>query len=241
MGTGSFGGGGSGGSGVGSDGGIGAYRFKNGQFISATVSSDTAKKEIQRKLRGLPTEYIKNQFGSPLVRSSYEEIFKLSRCINDENPCEVLSREYMIDEGERFLFRWVDKIMASYQQHEPNSNVRDLVRICLEDFLVRALDNDIDLYLNGTCVQVLAKLNRSVFRSTSGHFLGNMVWRVLEREYEKQQPQVQVQIQQQSQILANQVIHSFEERFLKKKQVTHRDFFRIVQENIGWFVEELKK
>jgi hypothetical protein len=153
----------------------------------------------------------------------------------------VLSREYMIDEGARFLKRWVDEIMAKYQQLEPNSNVRDLVRIYLEDFLIRAVDNDIDLYLEGTCVQVLAKLERSVFSSTSGYFLGNMVWRVLEGEYEKQQTQVEVQIRQQSQILADQLIHSFEERFLEKNKVTYRDFFRIVQENIGWFVEELRK
>lgn len=241
MGTGSFGGGGSGGSGYGSDGGIGIYSFEKGKFVSKIAKSDTVKEELQKKLRKFPKDYVKSRFGSRLVQSSYEEIFKLSRYVYEEDPCKALASEYRIDEGEGFFIRWVEKIMDNYQQHEPNTNIRDLVRICLEDFLVNALGDDIDFYLRGTCTQVLAKLNQAVFKSTSGYFLGYMIRRILEREYEQQQPSVQIQIQKQSQILADKIIRSFEQQFLTERQVTHRDFFRIIQKNIDWFVEELRK
>jgi hypothetical protein len=239
MGTGSFGGSGGGGSGRSSIRGIWYYHFENGKPSGRTESGTDAKEEIKNTLRKFSKDYVNSRFGSPLVKSSYEEIFSFSKYLEEENPCEAIATEYGVEDGKGFLPRWIAKIIEDHQEDEPNTNIRDLTRMCLEDFFLNALNNDIKLYLEGNCAEVLAKLNTTVLESTSGYFLGQLIRRILECEYEQQQPEAQTFIQKQSQILADQIIKSFEREFIKKGEFTYRDFFKVVQKKVGWFMKEL--
>lgn len=251
VGTGSFGGGGGGGFGGGGSGGSGGYGggsggycFKDGNYVPAVAKPATVKREVQKTLRRLSKYshgYLDGQFGSPLVRSIYEEVFSFRRSTYSEDPCGALAEEYGIQDGPGFLLRWVDALMEKYQDLESDIKVQGTARTCLEDFLVKALGDNLDLYLTGTCSETLARLDPKIFRSTSGYFLGNLVWRVLERECERQQPEVEVQIRRESQVLADRVIASFEERFLRKGSTGYRDLFRVIQENPDWFRKELRK
>lgn len=92
----------------------------------------------------------------------------------------------------------------------------------------------------------MAKLNQKFFKSTSAHFLGILIWRLLERQGESMTDEVQMQLQDVTQERADRIIRSFEKKFLHSKfrdreQVTYRDLFLIVQENMPWFVEELRR
>ncbi len=242
MGTGSFGGGGGGSSGIGgSSSGIGGYYFKDGKPIFVSIDSATAKKEIRLLLCKIPKDYLEKLFTSPLVRSFYEELFSFSQCTYLKEPCKALATEFKIKEGLNFLIRWVGSIMDKYQKLELNAKFRDIAQICIADILMKALGDDLELYFSGTCAQVLAKIDRRIFKSTSGYFLGNMIWRMLERESERQQLNVRIQIQKESQILADRIIHSFEERFIKSREAHYRDFFCVIKQNFRWFIQELRK
>lgn len=244
MGTGSFGGIGSGGSGrssrISGEWGLG-YLFKNRKLIPADSSSSAARKEIRRILKKIPKNYIEKQFSSPLVLSMYDELFNFSKCMSSKDPCTVLAATYEISDGPGFLLRLVGILIHKYQQSEIDAKVRDLASLCLEDFLIKTLGDDLDLYLKGTCTQVIKKIDQKVFKSISGYFLGNMTRRVLQREYEIKQPDVEFQIQKESQILADKIINSFKKRFIEKGGVSYRDFFHFIKKNFNWFLGELRE
>lgn len=158
-----------------------------------------------------------------------------------ENPCDMLAKQHNISASSGFLFRLVTALMDKHKGLISSIKAQEMARECIEDFLIRALDNNLELYLYGTCEQVLEKLNRQLFNDTSRYFLGNMIWRVLEREFERHPPEVQTQIQKESQNLADQVIRSFERKFIGRENIHYRDLFRIIHKDIDWFREELRK
>jgi hypothetical protein len=261
MGTGSIGGGGAGGgSGAGSIG-LGEYRFDGATLVSPVMSQDDIRKKVRSKLRSLSKDYVKKQFGSPLVRAVYEELFVFSRCAfsttskekvqsqqldlanSDEMvsaSCAALCAEYKIDSGRGFLTNWKEMIRTKYEQSEFDQTVWGNVNLCLEDFLLKAVGDDLNLYHYGTCAQVIRGLRQNIFKSTSGYFLGQLIWRVLDRQYPRQDPGIALQLRRASQEVADRVIESFEMRF-KGKGVGYRDLFGIIQSHPDWFREELRK
>ena len=242
MGTGSFGGGGGGGGGGLGSGGLGpSFQSSDGKPVSVAPNLDVVSAEVTSVFKKLNKDYIAKQFGSDLIRSIFEELFVFGEAVKSANPCAALKAKYGVSQGEGFLQNWVSLVMKKYSAAEPNVKVRDVARMTIDGFLTKAIGDDEDLYLDGTCQEVVAKIDRNIFHSTSGHFLGLMIWRVVEREYERQQPRVQVRFEEAAQKLANGVIEAFKGRFVDPKNAEYKDFFRVVQENPDWFVQELKK
>ncbi len=103
-----------------------------------------------------------------------------------------------------------------------------------------AVGNDLDLLLDGTSKEILPKLRRKVFDSTSGHFLGLMLWHIIDREKERLPLPKEVQLKKVTQQMANSLVRAFEHKFYAKEQTTHRDLFRVFCENFDWLLRELR-
>jgi hypothetical protein len=84
-----------------------------------------------------------------------------------------------------------------------------------------------------------------VFDRTSNNFLGIMIKRMLERQGESMPPDVEIQLQDVAQDAADRIVRSFENKFLHKKfrgePITYQKLFLIIQENMPWFIEELRR
>ena len=113
--------------------------------------------------------------------------------------------------------------------------------MCLEDFLLKALGNDIDSYLSADGATIVEKLDESIFKSASGYFLGALVWRVLERDAETLPHDNEALLRDVSQKLADRIVYEFEQKFKNVEQVTHRQIFRVFQENPDWLIGELRR
>ena len=244
MGSGSYGGGGGGGGGTGGTGGNAAgpgYRFKAGKLFSRKKARSTLEKEVHQTIRKLPKEYLMNYFASSLLRGVYEQLFQLSVEIFQNKSWKGVAKNYGVGSGEGCLTDWVDAVVKTFQTSEPNQKVRETVRICLEDFLTRALGNDPDLLLYGSSADVLKKLDQKTFNSTSAFFLGNVIWRLIERERESEPTEVEHNLWGVAEDKANQIVDSFSRKFRGKEQTTYRDLFKIIQQNNDWFLQELRK
>ncbi len=241
MGSGSFGGGGGGGSGGGGRSGGGGYRFKDGKAVSGGASASKVEKEVQRIRGKLPKDYALKMFCSPLIQAVYAHLFELSVHIFQNRSWKTVTERFGVPSGPGCMLQWVNAVLAQSEGQESNSKVRDTARIALENFVVAALGNDSDLYIYGTAEQILNALDKKVFDSTSGYFLGFLLHRVIERELEAMTENTEQQIAGVTQQLADKIVHSFESKFWAKDQTTHRDLFRVVQENPDWFWNLLRK
>lgn len=253
MGTGSGGGGGSGAGaggsgsgGVGSGAGFGGYRFIRGEDGEKRIAGVTGEAEpirvsIQRVLHGIPKTYLRKQFGSPLVGRIFRELCSFDQSMDPANPCESLASEYGIEVGQGFLVQWINRLMDAFQHEELNSKMRATARMTAEDFLISALGDDLELYVLGTCQETVPRLDRRIFDRTSEYFLGHMIWRVIEREYERQPVDVQERMKEECRGLAERIVEDFEGRFVEAGEATDCDLFDVIQEQMDWFVQKLRE
>jgi hypothetical protein len=268
MGSGSYGGGGGGGGGGsgagggssgsgggGSSSGAGGrngnraivkmrgYSFRSGRPTSAEVSAAKARDAVRSafaKLSRDARKYVLAQFCSPMVRRVFEQVFLLAAPVFQDRRWDLVADHFNVGRGRGCLREWVEHVIGEAAAEEPSLKVRETIRMCLEDFLVTALGNDIDTYLSGDGNAVVQRLDKKVFDSASGYFLGALIWRVLEREIERLPETSEAQLRNASQRLADQIVGEFEHKF-KSGQVTHRQIFRVLQDNQEWLVEELRK
>lgn len=250
MGTGSYGGGGSGsgGSGSGRYGGWGGgkwkgYIFKNKKLVVLKLNKKNVRIKIKSKLRQITNQYLDNQFCSKLTNGAYQELFTVASIVYRANSSIELAKQYNIEPGSGFIRQLVNAIVEKYRLLENNLKVQETIRTSLEDFFIKALGDNltaIDLYINGTSSQILAKLDKSIFKHTSGFFLSKLLWRIIEREIERQPEEIQSLYSEISEEIANKIITSFEDVFIPKGKM-HRDLFNVIQDDPEWFRRELRK
>lgn len=237
MGSGSFGGGGGG---LGFSGG-GGYRFEKGKITGVAQAQTQVQAEVKQILSKLSKEYLHHYFSSPMLRSIYEQLFILSVHVFQNQTWQGVKDEYGVDDGPGCLSQWVDALILKGEEQEPNQKVSETVRMCLDDFLIRALNNDLDMYLNGTGDQIIQNMKQEVFNNISGHFLSGLVWRVLQRDKERLNTESEAQLQDAAHTIAGRIIGSYERKFYAKKQNTWRDLFKVIDQNKEWFVKELRR
>jgi hypothetical protein len=245
MGTGSFGGfGGGGGSGTGGfRSGAGGYVSRNGAIKAATIAREQMRAEVRAVLKAMPREYVVRYCASPFTQAAFEEMFWLRVELQENQRWDNLHERFGIDGGPGCLFRFAGAIYRIFAPSEPDQRVRESASTSLEDFLLRLVRDDIDVFLHGDAKAVLENLDPAVFKTTSGHFLMFLFWRMLERESERLPPESELQLRDIAQEIADRVIGKFEVRHLGKPygdraQTTYRDLLRVLA-NEEWFRMEL--
>ena len=229
--------------GGGGGGGTRGYSFRRGKGKTSASSETRAQQTVRNSLAKLARDsknYLVGQFCSPMVKRVFEQLFLLPSPVFRDRRWELVARQFGTSSGPGCLHEWVEKLVAEAASEEPNPKIRETARMCLEDFLITALDDDIDVYLSGDGDAVVKKLSEDRFKSTSGYFLGALIWRVLEREVETLPQDKELQLRQTSQVLADRLVHEFERKF-KTGPVTHRQIFRVFQENPDWLIGELRR
>jgi hypothetical protein len=244
--SGSAPGGGAAKSGVGSKGGPGGGSLlgrviidDNGEIHDPVAPLDIDK-AIGEILGTSPREYLEKQFCNPILRSVYEQLFRLSVEIFQNKSWDGVSKYYGVPDGPGCLMRWSNAVIDRCRKDEPNRKAQEIARICLDDFLILALDKDYDLFISGSSKQILSKLNQKVFGSTSGYFLGLLIWRIMERERERLPASTEIRLREASQVRADRIINKFTRDFKDKEQTTYRDLFRVICENLSWFITEMR-
>jgi hypothetical protein len=248
MGSGSFGGGGggvirAGSGGTGAIGGGGGYRFKKDKVISTKPLVSKTEKIVKETLAKLPREYALKMFGSPMVRGLYEDLFELAVHIFQNRSWQGLEERYGVPGGPGCLLAWAQSVIARRRSEEPNFKISETAGLALEDFLMAALGNEIDRYVSGDTTEILEHLDKNRFDSTSSYFLAFLIKRTLAREpsFATVPEGTEAQISQIAEQTADRIVRSFESKFYGKQQTTHRDLFRLIQEQPDWFLEQLRK
>lgn len=247
MGSGSFGGGGGGGGGGGITGrpvggsGFGGYRFKLGRFFSSLPGFSKIEKTARRVRKKLPNEYVTKTFGSPAVRSYYEELFDFFRLAFQNKDWRDIAARYKVRPGRGCLLEWVHLIVKQVSPTEHNSKISDSARLAFEDFFVFALGSKSDLYLSGSDREILATLDKTVFEHASEVFLGFFIKRVIEREVEAIVPGAEPQVIKAAKKTSREIVLDFERRFLGAERTSHRDLFRVIQTEPNWFLQQFRQ
>ena len=247
MGSGSGGGGGSGaGAGGGGGGGTwsaaGRYEFHGRTAAERQGSENRLQKSVRETFAKLARnrEYVLSQVANPLVEAAYHELFRLKIELVDNKAWTGVRSAFGVEDGPGCLQRWVRAVLAAHQQLSADQRLRAMLRVALDDFLLKALQDDLDAFADGDSKAVMAKLDTRVLKSTSGYFLGFLLGRLLYRETERLAEAAEMDIQGVAQEKADVIIGSFEQKYHDKNQTTYRDLFSVIRQNPDWFIEKLK-
>ncbi|MDT5355267.1 MAG: hypothetical protein QOJ56_3799, partial [Mycobacterium sp.] len=124
-------------------------------------------------------DYFVRQFCNPAIQRAYAVAFAVWR-----DP-RALAAASGIDPGPGFLIRLMEHLADSWRITEPDQRLRDTARETLEEFILRAIGDNTAVYIQGNYSEVAAHIDRDVTKSTSGHFIGALLRRLISRERER--------------------------------------------------------
>lgn len=160
-------------------GGVGHYTFAP-DGVSSTVDSDRLDFDVRHILASrVRREYFRRQLCSATLEVSFKLGIELC-----EDTCAVAER-FEVPDGPGVLPAVVEAVAAEGRAVEPDQRLRDVARNVLEDFLMLAVGDDLDVYLTGDCRQVQAALRDEIAEQAPAQYLGRLLWRLLEREIER--------------------------------------------------------
>ncbi|MDX8501809.1 hypothetical protein RFM99_25765 [Mesorhizobium sp. VK4C] len=251
MGTGSFGGAGSGalgrsGSGAGTRSivdrikaafGGGAAEFFS--WRSSGVGPDAAKADqlVRDTLKGRNVGgFLLKVLTSATVNGCFDDLFKLSAMLRD-GQWEPIAAEFGIGNGPGCFADLASRMLERNQGG--GETAREVANSTILDVLIAVCGSD-DLFLDGTADQILASVHVEVLDSLSGHFLGALLWRDLQRELPPLQAAEIPVVKDAAQRLADHLIERFDRRF-HADGVSHRDLLRTVTDNQQWTLDKLRE
>lgn len=186
-----------------------------------------------------------NQFSSPILNHAYKALFDLSFDLFQRKSWDKIQEKYGIDAGAGCLRRWVTSVLDEHKEDTPDN--RKLAKIVLDSFLIKALKNNFDTYLEGDANTILKAANRKIFDSTSSNFLGLVLGQSLKGQIHGINVKNEDFIQTSATLQANKIIYHFEKQFKDKPyksvgidQVSYHNLFDVFSQEKEWLKKEFK-
>jgi hypothetical protein len=245
-GGGTAGGGGGGGGTAGGGGGGGRTAGGGGSGVATagvtadTAALDTVRDALKKQLQfGNP--YVTRQFCSLLTDAVYRTLFELSVVFFVNRDWRPIEHKYGVGPGPGCLNALARVIVDRATVTEPDKRVRQVVQLGLDDFFVRALRGNLSTYIGGNAEEVLARLDRKVFDSTSGYFLGFLLLEIVRKTVERPSAEFGDGLRHAAQRVADDLVEAFRRKFYQVNGILYNDLFRVACENREWFFAELRK
>jgi hypothetical protein len=246
SGSGGGGGGGSGGATAGGGEGYGGYQVKGGRLLVHNADATEKAEALRSVLKKLRPEYLHEQFVDSTARDVYHELslINVDLCIN--RSWNGISRRLDVDDGQGCLPRLATALMRRLEGEDRNKKSRSFVRIALENFLLRSLGDDSQLFLSGSSEQVIRHLNHGVFEHQSSLFLGDLLYEIVRAEERALPPQVKLALRGVVQATADRIVSDFEKRFKGKAlgnipQISYGHLFDVIGSEEDWFLDQLRR
>lgn len=174
------------------------------------------------------------------VRKCYEELFNLSVLLGQQRDWTSVKEQYGVPDQPGCLSALADAVVARHGA-EGTEIQRELASTAVLEVLVTAVGQDDDLFMEATADQVFDAIDRDVFRSLSGHYLGAVLGHELEREVPPLLQAERQVVRQAAQERADYLIRSFEGRYRGQEQFTHKRLLAIAADERAWVEDKLRK
>jgi hypothetical protein len=247
MGTASSGGSG-GGSGMRSGGGDGGGGYYSSDGNMSTKAFDAAgiSAEVGKLFKGLfsrASAYMQEMFDNPYITNVYLELFTLSSLVRNQNSVEAIGERYKIDMDEPlFILNLLDKFREKYQVAGVDSRCIDAVRLTLESFLFKAVDDDPILSIDGNGRDVVNSMSKNAdfWKRLSGNFLLYLTVMVYKKDTEAKTPKASFAAEKEIEKRTNQIITSYEQ-LSGGRETDYTRLFEYIGQNWEWFKKEMTR
>ena len=206
------------------------------------VFDDT--EELLKKLASNAT-FI-SRFESPILQHAFKSLFDLSINVFQNKSWNGIEKKYNIPPGAGCLRQWVASVLDEVKNDSPGN--RMMAKSIMDSFLIKALRNNHTIFRNGTANEVMDKLQRKLFDSTTGYFFGYTLAYSIKGQIKGINVADEDMVQKACEKQGDKIIKSFENTFKDKPypaagiaQVTRENLFEIIAHEKEWFKKEIKK
>jgi hypothetical protein len=208
---------------------------------------DDALSELYAKLHG---RYLAERLCSPALKATAGEVFRHFRVeVLLNRSWDSITERFGIDGGPGCLLRYVNEFALRGEiEGSPSEAQRSFARQCLEDLFIRALGNNINLYLTGTADAVLAAMDSRVFDDALTAFVGSGLRQLAERTANRLPRGAREALREVTDLHARRLCDRFRARYSGRpfgdlSQVAMTDMFQVLADPAAadWFITELRK
>lgn len=246
SGSGGGGGGGSGGASAGGGKGYGGYKISGGRLIVQNVDAEANAESVRRVLTKLSRDYLIEQLVDSCAGGVYRELSLINVDLCTNRSWEGIAKRLGVDGGPGCLTRLSAALMRRIGAVDQNKKSRAFVRIALENFLLRAMNDDSKLLVSANADQVIAKINPGVFEHLAGLFFGDLLYEIVRGEERALPLEVRTGLRPVVQARADRVVSDFGTRFRGKpldsiEQVSYRNLFDVMAAKKDWLIDQLRR
>jgi hypothetical protein len=200
--------------------------------------------KIFKSLNSKSKPYLRIQVTNEMLNNLYKELFLFSVEIFQNKTWDNIQNKWSISDQKGCLQQFASQATNKYGESEQNPKVRQNVKMTFENFLLKALGDDINLYHSGSSEQIIDALDRRIFNSTSSNFLGTLLSELVKLDREPS-TEARYEFSKIAIEKSDEIIRSFELEFYHKnydnKQITYDNLFDIIKSNYDWFIKHLTK
>jgi hypothetical protein len=248
MGSGSAGGGGGGTGGATSGGGpgYGGYEVDGNRIVVRGVSKEDRNKALALVLKKFRPEYIREQFVTSSAREIHHELAFLSVDLRLNRQWKQITERLGVDGGSGCLPKLAAELMRRHETADRNQKSRAFVRLALENFLVRMVGDDSEVFTSGTAEEVVQHLKPDVFRQLANYFLGDLLYEVIRGEEKALPPEIKDGLRGEVQDRARHIVDDFMDKFGNRplgediRQASYGNLFDGIARKEDWFLSQLR-
>lgn len=257
MGTGSFGGGsgsyGGGGSGSSGRGGTSAGKEKGKkrsgsvfQLITSMLSLSRAVNEDPglTQARKVMSEMLQDTgraaffsalLGSSFINGLFVDLLALSDSLSTGFDWNHVATTYNLETNEASLGALLRALVARHRSRSNDERYVEIGRRAVSDLLLKAIDNDLQLFVRASPEQLNEKFNVDVLKTTCGHFLSGLIHYSVLRDVMQISAATQLSMETASREFADAWFARFTAHY-RSKNNSNRDFLRTISAHYGEFV-----
>jgi hypothetical protein len=246
SGGGRSGGGGGSGGGKGGGFGFGGIRFRNGKLSILDAKKTEKEAMVRHVLRKLSTEYIEAHLVTGPARELYRELTLISSDLRVNHSWRGIEDRLGVADASGCLSALAAILLKKHTPPGTEAAVSKVARIALENCLLRAVDEELDVFTRGGSTDILRSLNQPAFERLANNFLGDMLYEVLRAEERELPEAVRTSLREVVQERADAVVASFENQFKDRPlgsipQISYRHLFDVMAVERDWLVKELRR
>lgn len=248
MGSGSAGGGGGGTGGATSGGGLGygGYRFSGDTIVVRNVSAKKKAEALSMVLKKFRPEYIREQFVTSPAREVHHELARLSVDFRLNRQWTQITERLGVDGGPGCLLKLAAELMRRHEAADRNKKSRAFVRLALENFLLRMVGDNSEVFTSGTAAEVMQHLRPDVFDQLANYFLGDLLYEVIRGEERALPPAIKDGLRDEVQDRARLIVDDFMANFGRRSlgedipQASYVNLFDGIARKEDWFLSQLR-
>ena len=179
--------------------------------------------------------FLSSLLGSPFINGLFTDLLTLSDGLSSGFDWNHVATAYNLDKDEASLGALLRALVAKYRSRSNDERYIEIGRRAVSDLLLKAIDNDLRLFMRASPEQLNGKFKVDILRKTCGYFLSGLIHNSVLSDVMKMSEETQLSMDTTSREFADAWFDRFTAHY-RSENCTNRDFLETISAHYREFV-----